>query len=439
MADAALQSRIDEVRKRLPLGSVVERAVDKLSGTNSSKERRCKCPFHNGNSASFVVYTGSGRAKCWGCPWTGDVIGFVRDDRGLNFIDALEECEALAGISRDGASREGSGRVHLEKQLRPSKPREREFIEPIDFGRFLWRCGRVEPTAVRRYFRGRGVPEAVLSDARLSAFRFVGLGPVSAWEVGARPSSVLQAPAIVALVRRPQFLDCELGGPGRLEFVPVGVHVTFLNPDGTGTMVRRKPWARPGDPDPFMAKRKMLGPVGHGAVLLGEYHAEAPLFVGEGNETVLSGMALAGASEDAVGVATLSLDNLQGFPRQWKNGVWPLHAIVPDPERAPCFTIPGHRGAVTGLIDSDMSPLRGPALRDGPGGPPQGERTFAGMPVVERKGGPLLRRAITGAERATICGELFVKGWRATGVSDVRAMRAPMGMDFNDLVQSGAA
>lgn len=428
MTDSPLQARIDEVRRRLPLADVVARDV-KLG--NGQKQRRCVCPFHNGKSASFAVYPGDNRAHCFGCWWHGDVIAYVRDRRGLSFGDALAECEAMAGIREqfaESAKISGSGPVTRERNPSAPRHRTREFIEPIELGRFLWRCGRHEPAAVRRYFRGRGVPEWVLSDARLAGFRFVGLGPVMPWEVGARPGSVPQAPAIVALVRRPQFLECEVGGPGRLEFVPCGVHVTFLNPDGTGTMLRRKPWAKANDPDPFMPKRKMLGPVGGGCVLLGDYAPDAALWVGEGNETVLSGMALGMAADGDVGVATLSLDNLQGGPRLWRNRTWPLHAMQPDPER-PCFTIPGHRGAVTGLVDSDMASLRG--QRDARTGELLGEA------VVERKGGPIVHRAITGAERATICGEMFVKGWRAAGVSEVRAVRAPAGMDFNDVVQAG--
>jgi DNA primase len=205
------------------------------------------------------------------------------------------------------------------------------------------------------------------------------------------------------------------GARGRLEFVPCGLHVTFLNPDGTGTMVRRKPWAKPDEADPLFAKRKMLGPVGRGAVLLGEWHADAPLYVGEGNETVLSAMALADAPSEAVGIATLSLDNLQGAARKWSGGIWPLFKIEPDPEGKPCFSIPGQRGPVRVLVDSDMAPLKGQKL-------------------VERKGGPIIERAITGAERARICAELAVKGWRAIGASDVTALRAPLGMDFNDAI-----
>jgi len=142
---------------------------------------------------------------------------------------------------------------------------------------------------------------------------------------------------------------------------------------------------------------------------------------------VLSAMALGAAGPDDVGVAALSLDNLQG-PVRLRQGqagrIWPLYDIAPDTGAEwSAFDIPGHRGAVTGLIDSDMSPLCGVGN--------QGEN------VIERKGGPIVRRPITGAERATICAELFVRTWRARGVQ-ADAVRAPAGMDFNDVTRSAA-
>jgi DNA primase len=222
---------------------------------------------------------------------------------------------------------------------------------------------------------------------------------------------------------------------GAVDWEPVGLHITYLGAEGTSTMQRRKPWANSDDPDPMLPKRRMLGPVGNGAILLGQYSPDAHLFVGEGNETVLSAIGLAGgddgraqvagggSAENIVGLATLSLDNLQGAPKKWNGGIWPLHQIEPDPERGP-FVIPGHRGAVTGLIDSDMSALRG--MRD------QRTGAFQGEKLVERKHGPIVQRAITGAERASICADLVVKGWRQAGAHPVTALRAPAGMDFND-------
>ena len=276
---------------------------------------------------------------------------------------------------------------------------------------------------MRRYFTGRGVPEWVMPDARLAQFRYLSACPLMPWELrgadDARtwPRDALIAPAVLAMVRRPQWLESPAGPV--LEFVPVGLHVTYLNPDGTGTMIRRRPWAKADDDDPLFPKRKMLGPVGHGAVLLGEWDPHVPVYVGEGNETVLSGMALADAPSHAVGVAVLSLDNLQGGAKKYAGGIWPLFRIAPDPAR-PCFTLPGQQGPVTVLVDSDMAPL-------------------GRQKLIAAKGAGITERALTGAERATICAELAVQGWRASGAHDVRALRAPLGMDFNDAIQGEAA
>lgn len=415
-----LTERRCAVLAKVAIGPLVERHV-KLSGSASSRNRRGKCPFHQGNSASFSVkdgaVPGTGFAHCFGCPFHGNAIDFLAAIRGLSFIDALAELEREVGLSDVGASGEARGPVAFERKPRPPSRRpERVMIESIDMGRWIWKHAAPHREAVTRYFSGRGVPAAVLTARRMSAFRYLAECPCVPWEAGkAPPRDGLTAPAVIGMMRVPEMMSGPTGT--WLEWHPVGVHVTYLAPGGDATMIRRKPWAKPDDADPLLPKRRMLGPAGGAAVLLEEYRPGLPLYVGEGNETVLSGMALAGAGDDAVGLAVLSLDNLQGFPRLWRGGIWPLHAMVPDADRRPLFTVPGHRGAVTGLIDSDMSPLRK-------------------QKVVERKGGPIVDRAITGAERARICGELFVKGWRAAGASPVEAVRAPLGMDFNDAARA---
>lgn len=361
----------------------------------------------------------NGFGHCFGCGWHGDVVAFVRDHMGMSFPDALAECERMAGLSADGAKGEARGPILCDRA--PSARPERELVSVVDMARWIWAQARPNPEAARRYFIGRGVPASVLHHTRLTAFRLLPDCPISQWEVGKDPRKGLIAPALIGMVTRPELAE------GLLTFKPVALHVTFMNPDGTGTMLRRKPWAKPDDPDPMLAKRKMLGPVKGGCVLLGQYRPDAALFVGEGNETVLCGMALAGADGDAVGIATLSLDNLQGGVRYRGNRIWPLFAIEPDAEK-PAFAIPGHTGAVTGLIDSDMAPLKG--MRD------QRSGRFLGEAVIERKGAPIINRAITGAERARICAELFVKRWRGAGVHQVHAMRAPLGMDFNDAAKA---
>lgn len=420
----SMAERIAAVKARLPIADVISRTV-KLGGSAGSKARRGKCPFHSGKSASFAVNGDQGFAHCFGCQWHGDVIGFVRDSMGLDFGDALAECERMAGLSAAGSA--GPERGPIQRERSPGVRRERTKIETIELARWIWAQAAPDAAAVRRYFMGRGIPAGVLTEARLGSFRYLAKCPLAAWDVGGAPSTKLMAPAIAALVVKP-VMTC-----GALGWQPLGLHVTYLNAAGTGTMVRCKPWAKPDDEDPLFPKRKMMGPVGGGCVLLGDYAPGAALYVGEGNETVLSAMALAGADQAAVGVATLSLDNLQGAPRLIRSRtggrIWPLYAIEPDPQR-PCFTISGHRGAVTGLIDSDMAPLKGMYSQ---------QLGHQGEAVIEQRRGPIVNRAITGGERAVICAELFVKGWRAAGAHRASAMRAPLGMDFNDAIQGEAA
>ena len=46
-------------------------------------------------------------------------------------------------------------------------------------GRWIWQQMRRDDGAVRRYFEGRGVPERVLTPARLGAFRYMAECPAA--------------------------------------------------------------------------------------------------------------------------------------------------------------------------------------------------------------------------------------------------------------------
>lgn len=403
------QDRIDAVRAKADIVAVVGRVVKLGKG----RSPRGQCPFHGSSSDSLSVAAAPKRGEpfvhCFGCGWHGDVIRFVADFHGIDFRDALARLEAENGL--DGMAARPVQRARAPQARRSAG--DVAHVESIVVGRTIWKAARPDLDAVRTYLLARGIPIEMLGDERLADFRFLALAPIMSWPQNKGPDSVPRAPAMAALVRRP----VDDGGGGR-GFVPMGLHVTYLAPDLKSKMVRDK---RSGGRFP---DRKMFGAALGGAVILGVYGAQAPLFVGEGNETVLSGMALAGAGPEACGIAALSLDNLQGGWRS-RGGAIPLHDIQPDPERpALCFA---HGGPVTGLIDADMAPLRGP--RDPATGAWRGEL------VIEERGARPIRRAISPAERARICGELFVRSWRAAGCQRVTAIRPPMGMDFNNAVR----
>lgn len=415
MTSERLQQRVDQVRANVDYVDVVGRAGVQLGRGNKP---RGKCPFHGSTSPSFMVDVGRRYARCWGCDWHGDVIKFTMDSFGLSFVEAIDRLEDENGL--DGVA---SAPVRTEKRQRRAP--DRQLVDSTTMGRWIWKTAAPRPDAVRTYLLARGVPASMLADDRLGDIRFHALAPLFPWpEDRASPApEALKAPAICALIREPVIVD------GAVAFRPTGLHVTYLSPSLDSKMVRRDSCGE------LIEQRKMLGRALGGCVILGRTRAlddrrsvaimpDVPLFPGEGIETVLSGMAIAGATAHAVGLATLSLNNLQGSPVRWKNGVLPLYDIRPDAEaqfRALSFP---HWGPVTGLVDADMKPLRGPRDRR------TGERL--GLPVVETRGGPVVRRAITTAERAEICAELLVKSWRAAGCRRVAAVRPHMGLDFND-------
>lgn len=400
----SLRDRIERVRDRVDIVALIGKVVT----LSRSKKPRGKCPLHGSKSDSFEVNPKAGFAKCYGCQWYGDAIKWLVDYYGLEWIDALRRLEEGAGLADLTAAPAKRAKVD-----RPA--REVTRVESLVMGRHIWMAGEPDYEAVRTYLRSRKVPEAMLLDHRLADIRFTAKAPILAWPIGKEPSDVPQAPAMVALIRRVR------------DWQPIGAHVTFLRPDLKGKMKRKY---RNGDDYP---DRKMCGSAWGGAVLLpgagsdiGGLVGGCALYVGEGLETVLSGMALGEAGADACGLAALSLDNLQGQPALIR-GALPLYDVRPHPGRATPIAF-RHDGPVIGLIDADMSPKRGP--RD----PRSGE--FTGEALIERKGARIVRRTVTTAERAAICGSLFVHGWRAQGCR-ARAVRPPMGQDFNDAVREG--
>lgn len=388
MDNAGLRERVDALLARVDLTAIVGAAVP----LSRRRNPRGKCPFHGSKSDSLAVYPESGRFRCWGCGAGGDAIKFVELHYGLTFIQALEQLESQHGV--DGLAANPARRNKVVQ-----RPREREPISSAEMGRILWDEAAFDALPLRTFLLARGVPEVMLASEFLSPLRFHPAAPISAWVEGGR-DRVPTAPAMLARVRKVP------GGD------PQAVHATFMAPDLKGKMERRDGRGE------LLPARKFLGSVAGGGVVfsiheLGGIPTDAPIFVAEGIETLLSGMALLDVPATAVGFAVLSLDNLQGgWLGVGKRRALPLHDPQPDPARPPvCFA---HAGQVTGLIDADMKPL-------------QRQR------VVDRAGHRPIERDLTSAERSQLCAALFTRAWRNAGCRNVRAVRPPMGQDFNDL------
>ena len=104
---------LDELRARTTLSSLIAPSVKLLK---AGREFKACCPFHQEKTPSFTVNDEKGFYHCFGCGAHGDAIRFLTDARGMQFMDAVKELAAKAGIevpapdprARDQAERTAS-------------------------------------------------------------------------------------------------------------------------------------------------------------------------------------------------------------------------------------------------------------------------------------------------------------------------------------------
>src|SRR5580765_6994108 len=110
-----------------------------------------RCPFHEERTGSFSVNGIDKLYYCFGCGVKGDMITFVRETEGLDFVGAVEWLADRFRIPLE--VEEASPRVEAERRRR-----ERLFgvLEQTTtyFERLLWDGDAGAP--VRTYLTGRG-------------------------------------------------------------------------------------------------------------------------------------------------------------------------------------------------------------------------------------------------------------------------------------------
>lgn len=88
-------SFLDELRARTTLSTLVSRTVPLKKAGHEFKG--C-CPVHNEKTPSFHVNDEKGFVHCFGCGYHKDAIGWMIDQHGMTFIDAVKELAAQAGL-----------------------------------------------------------------------------------------------------------------------------------------------------------------------------------------------------------------------------------------------------------------------------------------------------------------------------------------------------
>ena len=224
-----------------------------LHGHRSGQWWRCRCPVHQGRSASLALRDGDGRllVKCWaGCDASDVLVELARLglSEGLSALSALSARHSMEGVAH-----------------------QRRTANALDL--YFNQSRAAAGTFVERYLSGRGIELAIPNKIRASS------GWLHHRESGER------RPAMLALVEH-------------AEHGAVAVHCTFLAMDGSSKAT-------------IEPNRKFFGPVKGGAVRLGSpVQDDQWLVVGEGIESTASAMQLWGAPS---GWAALSANGLRNL------------------------------------------------------------------------------------------------------------------------------
>lgn len=90
-------STVDDIRARLDIVDVVSNYVPDLKRTGASYKARC--PFHQENTPSFVVFPNTQSWRCFGgCATGGDMFSFVMRTENTDFTSAMRLLAAQAGV-----------------------------------------------------------------------------------------------------------------------------------------------------------------------------------------------------------------------------------------------------------------------------------------------------------------------------------------------------
>lgn len=121
-----------------------------------------RCPFHEERSASFSVNADLNLYHCFGCGKGGDVVTFVRETEGLDFVGAIEWLAERFRVTLEYEE--------ISPQADDARRQRERLYAVLDqaaafFERHLWEGGDGEP--VRAYLASRGLGETVAKEFRL--------------------------------------------------------------------------------------------------------------------------------------------------------------------------------------------------------------------------------------------------------------------------------
>ena len=152
-------STVERVRAEADFVAVVEErtALRRQGGSLLGR-----CPFHEERTPSFTVNPVKKLYHCFGCHRGGDMIAFVRESQGLDFVEAVEWLAGRFGIplEYEESSPAADARRERRRRLFALLEDATSFYE-----RYLWDTQAGD--SARTYLAGRGLHEPVCREFRL--------------------------------------------------------------------------------------------------------------------------------------------------------------------------------------------------------------------------------------------------------------------------------
>lgn len=146
-----MSSTVEQIKERLGIAEVVGQYLKlERAGVNF----RARCPFHNERTPSFFVSPTRGSWHCFGCNRGGDLISFVEEIEGIDFLGALKILAAQAGVDLATYDRREAGEAD-------------RLFKALDLATKFFETKLLTDDKVKEYLVERGLTEETIRGWRL--------------------------------------------------------------------------------------------------------------------------------------------------------------------------------------------------------------------------------------------------------------------------------
>lgn len=116
MAENNVRTVIANVKQRLNIVDFMERKGLSLKPAGIGRYVAL-CPFHNEKTPSFTVSETSGTYHCFGCGAGGDIISYLRNREGLDFLEAVQTVCDMCGVEFNPETVQNNGNYAKNKAM----------------------------------------------------------------------------------------------------------------------------------------------------------------------------------------------------------------------------------------------------------------------------------------------------------------------------------